>query len=133
MRKKLIVALALIALASCIKINTVPTTYAVLYAQSFPTTVHCVVNPNPVADGVVSYKFQLNTGTPIVLPATACTATACSQVLTIPAPGSYSCNVFAENLKLSTDPTSLQDSAAAVANFLINNSPGKPTGTNVTN
>ena len=102
------------------------------YAQ-VPATVHAVWNPNPAADLVTQYQITVDAGTPIVVPLTACTATTCTQQLTIPAFGSHTVVLVAQNLKLSTDPTSIQSGPPASVTFSLGAVPTVVTGQRITN
>lgn len=110
-----------------------PPSGLILEAQTVPAVKHAVWNPNPTADNVTQYKLVLDGGTQQTVPLTACTATLCSVMFTIPTFGAHSLSVFAQNLSLSTDPTSLQDSAPATVAFTLNAAAKTPAGATITN
>ena len=104
-----------------------------LFAQSLPSVKHAVWAPNAAAQNVTQYTLTLDNGAPVVVPVSACTATLCTANLSIPTFGNHVAAVTAQNLALSTDPTSLQSSPAATIAFSLNQAPAAVTSGNVTN
>lgn len=97
--------IAIIALVGCVP---------VLYAQSFPTTVTVMWDPNPASEQVTSYTVKLDGGAGTAVdPGTKCTATACSQQVVIPAAGAHTLEVSASNVWGSSPPLTLAFSAAS--------------------
>lgn len=105
----------------------------VLYAQTLPSVKHATWIPNPASQNVTQYVVTLDSGTPTTVLASSCTATLCTGTIAIPAFGNHSISVTAQNLALSTDPTSLQSGPAAAVSFSLNQGPSGPSGANVTN
>ena len=103
----------------------------VLYAQTLPRAATATWNPNAVADNVIDYQVTLDAGTPLTMLASACSATVCSQAISLTAFGSHTVSVVARNLALSTDPTSLQASPATTVTVILNRAPGGPTNVTV--
>lgn len=122
---RLLALLAVLALAACASVGLV------LYAQTLPRPATVTWNPNAAADNVVDYQVTLDAGAPLTLPAASCTATACSQAISIPTLGAHTVSVLARNLALSTDPTSLQASAPTTVSFTLNRAPSGATNVTV--
>ena len=104
--KKVFLTIAFLALAANAKAQV-------------PATVHATWTPNPATDNVTQYSATVDTGTPIIVPLTACTALLCTQQLTIPTFGVHTISLVAQNLKLSTDPTSIQSGPASTVTFTL--------------
>ncbi len=102
-------------------------------AAQVPGTVHAVWNPNPASDLVTQYQITLDASTAIVSLPSVCLAGACSQIVTVPAFGAHTIGFAACNLKLSTDPTSLQCSAVMTVPFSLGSLPVVVLGAKVTN
>ena len=102
-----------------------------LYAQILPRAATATWNPNPATDNVIDYQLTLDAGTPLTLLATACSATTCSQAISLTAFGSHTVSVVARNLSLSTDPTSLQASLPTSVMVILNRAPGGPANVTV--
>ncbi len=102
-------------------------------AAQVPGTVHAVWNPNPATDLVTQYQITLDASTAIVSLPSVCLAGACSQIVTVPAFGAHTIGFAACNLKLSTDPTSLQCSAVMTVPFSLGSLPVVVLGAKVTN
>lgn len=100
-----------------------PPTMRVLYAQTLPTTVKFSWDVNPAADLVVDYVTSLDVGPSQTQPLTVCTATRCQVTLTVSSEGSHVAAVYAQNLKLSTDPLSLISGSATSVNFTLKVTP----------
>ena len=105
---------------------------AVAEAQT-PATVHAQWAPNPTTDNVVQYLVTLDVAAPVVVLPAACTAALCSQILTVPAFGLHTVTIVAQNLKLSTDPTSLQSGPAATVTFSLGSLPVVVSGARIVN
>jgi hypothetical protein len=89
-------------------------------AAQVPATVHAVWNPNPVSDNVVQYLLTVDAAVPVVVPASSCSVTSCGPtLLTVGAFGLHTVTIVAQNLKLSTDPTSLQSGPALSIPFTL--------------
>lgn len=96
----------------------------VLTAQSLPATLHAQWNPNPVSDAVTDYQLRLDGTAPVTIPLSVCTATLCRTAFTVPTYGAHSVTLSARNLKLSADPTSVQEGAqSAPIPFTLNQVP----------
>lgn len=106
---------------------------SIVYAQSVPTTVRAQWQPNDTADKVISYTVTLDGGAPVtVQPVTDATCACVQTTLSIPAFGAHTFTVVANNLLLTTDPASgQQSSAATVVAFSLNKSPAVVTGAGV--
>ena len=122
---RLLALLAVLALAACASVGLV------LYAQTLPRPATVTWNPNAAADNVVDYQVTLDAGAPLTVLATACTATTCTQAISLPTLGAHTVSVLARNLALSTDPTSLQASAPTTVTFTLSGVPGRATNVTV--
>jgi hypothetical protein len=98
-----------------------------LYAQTVPATVHASYDFKGVA---ISYKIALDGGTPIVVPASACTASPCLTAVTVPTFGNHVMSEIVTFQLVSSDPTSITDSPPLTFNWSLNQ--GTPTGLAVT-
>ena len=99
-----------------------------------PATVHAIWNPNPVADNVVQYQITVDSAAPVTVLASSCSATACGPtLLTVGTFGLHSASIVAQNLKLSTDPTSLQSGPALVIPFTLGSVPVVVAGGKIVN
>ena len=108
--------------------KTILTAFAALFlfatsaqAQT-PATVHASWTPNPATDNVTQYSLTLDAGTPVVILASACSATLCpaaALAVTVPTFGSHTVSLVAQNLKLTTDPTSIQSGPATTITFTL--------------
>lgn len=106
-----------------------------VYAQT-PASVHVTWNPNPAAELDVDYQVSLDGGPAITVLASACSATQCPAaplLVTVPTFGTHNLTVGARNLKLSTDPTSLQMGPLATISFGLGSLPVVVSGAKVTN
>lgn len=103
----------------------------VLYAQTLPSVVKAQWTPNPASENVTQYQVTLDGGAPLTLLATACTATLCTQTVTVAAYGAHTASVVAQNVWLSSDPTATGTSPAATVNFVLSPAPGQPSGSGV--
>ena len=102
---------------------------AVSLSGQVPATVHATWTPNAATDNVVQYTVVLDTATPVILLATGCSATVCSQALTVPTFGVHSVTLIAQNQGLS----GLQSSSPATVNFTLAAAPTVVAGLKVTN
>lgn len=84
-----------------------------------PATVHATWTPNVASDNVTQYSITVDAAAPVIMLATACSPTLCSQILTIPAFGLHTVSLVAQNFKISGDPTTLQSSAPLVVTFTL--------------
>ena len=91
---------------------------------------HATWNPNPATDNVVQYTVQLNTGTPVVVLPTACTATLCSQAIPAIPLGANTITLIAQNVAITGG--SLQSSTPTVLAFTVNTKPVTVLGVGVT-
>ena len=99
-----------------------------------PATVHFLWNPNPATDLVTQYQVSVDGATPIIVLASTCTTTQCGPIaLTIPTFGSHTVVIFAQNLKLSTDPTSLQSGPSSSVPFSLASLPVVVANAKITN
>ncbi len=119
----------------CLLLGLIVSLVFVIAAQAqTPATVHATWTPNPASDGVTQYQIALDATAPIIaLPAAVCTSTVCSQLVTVPTFGAHTMSYAACNLKLSTDPTSLQCSAPASVAFSLGSLPVVVAGAKVVN
>jgi len=128
--------LALVAVVAAVCATAVirPPIGVILYAQALPATVHASWTPNVASDAVTQYQVTLDAGpAAIILPA-ACTATLCtSAAVSVAAYGAHVLTLRACNLKIGTDPTTLQCSATLTLPFTLNAPPGAIAGGAVTN
>lgn len=101
----------------------------VLYAQSLPYAAHVFLLPPAASDNVVNYQVSLD-GTVVVATAAPTVDPTCSCIkipISIATAGSHTASVVAQNQALSTDPTTLQSSAATTVPFTLNvTPPGNP-------
>lgn len=105
----------------------------IIYAQSLPTVVHAVWTPNAATDNVTNYLVTLDANAPLSTSPVTCTAVQCSQAITINDTVQHGVVIAAQNLLLSTDPTSLQTgSPTAVVTFRVNVAPGQVKGGGIT-
>jgi hypothetical protein len=102
-----------------------------LYAQSVPVTVHPQWSQNPSIENIVSYVVTLDGGSPVSVLASACSATLCTAAVSVPAFGAHVSSVVAQNLLISTDPTSLQTSPTATLNWTLSATGTRPTNLTV--
>lgn len=102
----------------------------VLRAQ-VPATLTATWTPNPASDNVVSYKIGVDAIAPAVVPVTACTPSLCTTTITVPSFGAHVASLRATNLKVSTNPASLQDSLPLNVNFTLNQTATMPAGLGV--
>lgn len=106
----------------------------VVYAQSLPATVTVSINPNPASENDTSYTFALDGGTPVVVQASACTATACSTTFSVASFGNHAWTAFATNQKITctsgTCTGSPQNGPSAGQAFALNQTPTATTGQN---
>jgi hypothetical protein len=119
MRKRLTIAtVAALALAAC-ALFTRPGSVT-LYAQSLPATIHAQWDPPAAADNVTNYTMTLDGGAPVTVPNVVDqTCTCIRTALTVPAFGSHTVSVVANNLLVSTDPTSTQSSTPTAVSFTL--------------
>ena len=109
----------------------VPSRRVKLYAQTVPATVHPQWTPNPASENVVQYVITLDGINPVTVLASACSATLCSAAVSVPAFGSHVSSLIAQNLLISTDPTSVQSSLPATLTWSLNQTGTRPTGLTV--
>lgn len=129
--RKLLVILGLAALVACAVIvpsTPVLPTGIVLYAQTVPTTVTATWTPNATTDNATAYTVTLDSGIAISVPLTACTASLCTQIVTVSAFGAHLAHIAAQNLKLTSDPTSTETGPATSVAFTLNQLPGAVAG-----
>lgn len=124
--------LSLIFLAACASIVTHPTTGLILYAQSLPSVKHAVWTPDAASFNVTNYVVTIDGVAQNVAPGV-CTPTQCSAAVSVTSFGSHTVTVVAQNLALSTDPTSTQSSAAASVTFTLNQAAPSVSGASITN
>lgn len=119
-------AAAIFIIGACIHSIPTPTFGAVLFAQSLPATKTASWNVNASSDNVTAYTFTLDGGTPVVIPASSCTAT-CSTPMLLSTFGAHSYTVFASNASLSggTGVTGTpQNGPSSALAFNLNQQPG---------
>jgi len=119
MKKRFTLAtLAALTLAAC-ALLTRPGS-VVLYAQTLPATVHAQWDPPAAADNVTGYTMTLDGGAPVNVPNTIDPSCTCVRTpLTVPAFGAHTVSVVANNLLISTDPTSTQSSTPTAIAFTL--------------
>ncbi len=120
MKKKISIGAlaAALALAAC-AMFTGPGR-VVLYAQSLPATVHAQWDPPAAAENVTGYTMTLDGGTPIPVGITIDPTCSCIRApLTVPAFGSHTLTVVANNLLISGDPGSTQSGSPAAVGFVL--------------
>jgi hypothetical protein len=93
-----------------------------------PATVHASWTPNPASDTVTQYSVVLDTAAPVVTLPAVCSATVCSQALTVPTFGLHTVTVRAQNLMFAADPTSLQSGPPLSVSFTLATAPVVVTG-----
>lgn len=104
-------------------------TLPVLYAQTVPVNLGARWNPNPASEGVTQYQLVVDGGAPVTVLASTCSATECAVRFDVAAYGPHTATLVAQNLQLSTDPTSLQSSVPPVSlSFVLSARPGAVTG-----
>lgn len=81
-------AIGLSLMIGCVSIET-------LEAQTLPLAAHVIWSPNAATEAVTSYRVTLDGGTPVVVPASACTPTDCSVAVTITTLGPHTASVVA--------------------------------------
>lgn len=117
-RKTIAATLAALALAAC-ALMTRPGA-VVVYAQSLPATIHAQWDPPAAADNVTNYTMTLDGGAPVTVPNVVDPSCTCIRTpLTVPAFGAHTVNVVANNLLISTDPTSTQTSTPTAVAFTL--------------
>lgn len=104
----------------------------IIYAQTLPLTLHVEWTPNVVSDAVLDYQIRVDTDAPVDVPLTACTTTLCRTTFTVTTSGVHTVAVTARNLRLSTDPTSIQASDPSTVSVTVSLAPGRVTGTRIT-
>ena len=108
-------------------------TSQILQAQ-VPATVHALWTPNPASDNVVQYLLTVDVAAPVVVLSSTCSATQCGPtLLTVGAFGLHTVSIVAQNLKLSTDPTSLQSGPALNLTFTLGAIPAVVAGGRIVN
>lgn len=128
--KRLLIALVLAGLAACASTLIRPAGL-ILYAQSLPAAKHAQWTPNPANQNVTNYVVTVN-GTTQNFPPASCAAI-CSAPISLAAFGNQTVTVAAQNLALSTDPTSTQTGPATTVSFTLSQAPTVAVGATVTN
>lgn len=91
-----------------------------LYAQSLPAVIHAQWDPPAAADNVTNYTMTLDGGAPVTVPNVIDQSCTCIRTpLTVPAFGAHTVAVVANNVLISTDPTSTQSSAPTSVAFTL--------------
>jgi hypothetical protein len=116
--------------ALTVSVTAAKTRRTVIKEQSVPATVHVSWAPNAASDNVTAYLVTLDGGTAISVSPSVCTTT-CVTPITVSAFGNHAVTVVAQNQEISTDPTSVQNSAATTVNFALSPAPGAPTAAKV--
>lgn len=124
MMKRILFAVCVLAFAA---LATAAKRPIKIQVSTFPATIHATWNPNAASDNVVDYLVTVGSASPVTVPVSVC-ATSCISPITIPAAGTYTISVVAQNLLVSSDPTSTQSSAADTVTVQVNGPPGTPTG-----
>jgi hypothetical protein len=101
----------------------------VLFAQSVPYAATLEWIPRPSGENVSDYRVQLDALPIVTVPLSSCTATLCSTAVSIPTFGPHNISIWGRNLRISTEPTSLQDGAKTTIAFSLNPAPGAPAAT----
>lgn len=110
--KRFVSSLFFIGLASCATLAP----GIVLFAQQLPVTDHAVWDVEPAIYSVTNYIVTVD-GTPQNFAPTSCGPTTCSAPIVLSTFGPHQVTVAAQNLALSTDPTSTQTGPAASVSF----------------
>jgi hypothetical protein len=99
-------------------------------AQSVPVVLKGTWVPNPVGDNATQYTLTLDGGTPQIILAATCTATACSGSFPVPTFGNHTVVLIAQNVLLAgaTTGATLQSSPPSTLTFTLNPAPGAVTG-----
>ncbi len=91
-----------------------------LYAQSLPAVIHAQWDPPAAADNVTNYTMTLDGGAPVTVPNVIDQSCTCIRTpLTVPAFGAHTVAVVANNVLISTDPTSTQTSTPTTVAFTL--------------
>lgn len=118
MRRIAIATIAALALAACAMLTRPGV--AVLYAQTLPAVIHAQWDPPAAGDNVTSYTMTLDGGAPVTVANTVDQSCSCIRSpLTVPAFGAHTVAVVANNLLISTDPTSTQTSSPTSVAFTL--------------
>lgn len=107
----------------------------VLYAQTLPATVHVVWTPSAVDSShsaPVQYSVVTDSGTPVIVQASACTTNLCSTAITVNSFGGHSTVVSAQNFQIDSDPATLQSVSAAAVVWVLNQGPNSPANVKLT-
>lgn len=91
--------------------------------QTLSITLRAQWNPNPPAENVVQYVMTIDGGNDIVIPAASCTPTLCSQTYSVPSFGAHNVTLKAQNLLISTLPTSLQSGPVVTLPYTLGATP----------
>lgn len=95
----------------------------VLLLQTLSITLHAQWNPNPPAENVVQYVMTIDGGSDVVIPAVSCAPTVCSQAYSVPSFGAHAVTLKAQNLLISTTPTSLQSGPTVALSYTLGATP----------
>lgn len=111
-------ALAALTLAAC-ALFTRPGSVT-LYAQTLPATIHAQWDQAPASENVINYTMTLDGGAPVTVPNTVDPSCTCIRTaLVVPAFGAHTVSIVANNLLISTDPTSTQSGAPSAVSFTL--------------
>lgn len=122
---------AVLALIACVIRPVIVPGTVVLFAQSVPTTVTASWNANPAADNVTQYQVALDGGAALVVLPAACVAGVCKATVPVNSFGAHAVALTAGNLKIDSDPTTLQLSTPAALSFRLNPAAATPGGLGV--
>lgn len=134
-KKAFALALGIGLIVACITTIPVPVPNGTvtLYAQSVPTSLHVQWQPNPSTDNVTGYTVTVDGATlPSVISPTVDQSCGCIQTaFSVSSFGAHVVTIAANNIALSTDPTSTQVGPAFTVNFNLAQ-PANVTGGKVT-
>lgn len=118
MKKILFTALALVLLAACAMLTRPGT--VTLYAQTLPAVVHAQWDAPAATDNVINYTMTLDGGAAVTVPNTIDASCGCiKSPLNVPAFGTHTVVIVANNLAVSTDPSSTQASTPTSVAFTL--------------
>ena len=123
MRKVLLSLLAIAFVACAVTVKNPVVNETILYAQTLPANIHATWDIPPAGNNIISYKISLDGGTATVIPvANATVDSTCNCIkipITVPSLGAHTLSVISTYQFISTDPSSVQDSAPATVSFTL--------------
>lgn len=91
--------------------------------QTLSITLHAMWTPNPPLENVVQYVMTIDGGSNIIIPASSCTPSLCSQTFSVPTFGHHVITLRAQNLLISTLQNSLQDGPVTTFAYTLGATP----------